>query len=848
MVTKELGNNCYLVYFKQDKKEKEFNSTQLRLHMEWKNGNWFTSQDHLEHSDRRKLAGPICIDVAGPEITVPFNNSNEKMALSLNLNEVDSSHSYEEFPRSSTFLKDKTQEDSFSALGGKGISKGEISIVNTANAETIESVDKMNLIECVGPYPETAGNLDGDRPEGHTWGKSCKRRRQKTSQDDAVGSEGGNGSSKKLHIISPLNPVRGMGGNALGDAAEVVKDGRIAVSTNLPVVLGLECDKGSNSTARKTYHPHSEEFLRHVGIRGGVIDNEPPRIKVRVLMNKMDPLEQDGDQLEAMRGRGRPLLGETKGPVTSPSGDSTKDASMDELLVKSFLTSCNSSLRDVEIKSASIDFSSQQFVINGGGKSKSNTPALPPFRNLGENSVDVPIMVEEKRSSKRGKRRTVSINAVSHAPVGKLDSPHTSAGKSTESNSTAEEMEIVSSELPAKPFEDQPLAKWIEEMHPPRDDDTSKVPPSRNVEQSAAASNGLPQIVEESGLPQIVEDSACQQATEESGQVQAMEESGQAQEMEESSQPQTMEESSQSRMMEERSQPQAREEVEESGYSQRMEEGRQLQAMEEMKERSSPQSMEESCQPEMEEESSQPQRIDGSCQLHVVEESLVVDKGTNVGEEVQALPLVNTCSDIGVSEVQPLPSLKNTCNSVGNEVQVLPFVKNNSLWSTLESMEVFKKFPQKPHFQPLEKYKESMREGLAIGYMVNFSSIVERTAKLQFDDSRSTIDDILDTLSELEGHGFNIQALQDRVGELVNMQGKEKMLREEFEQLNEEMEKEILEREEMNKQIMALQEKLSQITSAKESKDCKIASLQSKMEGIKENMTTMECDFERPLM
>lgn len=43
VITKELPDSRYMVFFKHSNKEKEFNQSELRLHMEWKDGKWFTS-------------------------------------------------------------------------------------------------------------------------------------------------------------------------------------------------------------------------------------------------------------------------------------------------------------------------------------------------------------------------------------------------------------------------------------------------------------------------------------------------------------------------------------------------------------------------------------------------------------------------------------------------------------------------------------------------------------------------------------------------------------------------------------------------------------------------------------
>lgn len=82
-------------------------------------------------------------------------------------------------------------------------------------------------------------------------------------------------------------------------------------------------------------------------------------------------------------------------------------------------------------------------------------------------------------------------------------------------------------------------------------------------------------------------------------------------------------------------------------------------------------------------------------------------------------------------------------------------------------MHVFLLFPQNPHFRTLFSKKESSREGLAIALMVNFVNIVEKTKTLQPDGPKNIIEDIAETLCELEDNGFDINVLRDRVVQLL---------------------------------------------------------------------------------
>lgn len=198
----------------------------------------------------------------------------------------------------------------------------------------------------------------------------------------------------------------------------------------------------------------------------------------------------------------------------------------------------------------------------------------------------------------------------------------------------------------------------------------------------------------------------------------------------------------------------------------------------------------------------------------------------------------------------PMQTPVNGTPATQVETQSLPFVKNTLLWSTIEAMDIFRRIPQKPHFTPLEHSKESSREGQAIGYMVTFLSIVERTSRLHYDDPRSTFEEIMETLTDLETHGFNVQAVRDRLTELLSMKDKQEKLVSQVADIDSQiithnMDKERFDGEikEINKQIAELQDKLSLATSRKEAKDCEIDGLRSKLMGIQAGTKKAHTEF-----
>lgn len=193
-----------------------------------------------------------------------------------------------------------------------------------------------------------------------------------------------------------------------------------------------------------------------------------------------------------------------------------------------------------------------------------------------------------------------------------------------------------------------------------------------------------------------------------------------------------------------------------------------------------------------------------------------------------------------------LTAVNDEGESQQDENQSIPFVKNTLLWKTIESMEVFRVMPQKPHFWNLGSFKETSREGLAIGSMVNFSSVVENTSKLQYDDSRSIIEDNLDTLVELESFGFDVRLVGDRLTRLLLIKDKQEELEERSKEIKSWINEHDLETsnidkeiDEIDKRIKELQERQALAVSKKEKRGSEISSLESTAECIDDGIYMM---------
>ena len=113
----------------------------------------------------------------------------------------------------------------------------------------------------------------------------------------------------------------------------------------------------------------------------------------------------------------------------------------------------------------------------------------------------------------------------------------------------------------------------------------------------------------------------------------------------------------------------------------------------------------------------------------------------------------------GKAEMGCRAEADSASNGSGYDKNTLPFMKNSILWELLESMEVFRKMPQQPHFHPLEQQHEEFREGAAIGLMVTFANLVARIQELETTGSQETFDNKLRTLELLQSNGFDVQLL-----------------------------------------------------------------------------------------
>ncbi|KAM0053678.1 hypothetical protein Hdeb2414_s0007g00262151 [Helianthus debilis subsp. tardiflorus] len=159
------------------------------------------------------------------------------------------------------------------------------------------------------------------------------------------------------------------------------------------------------------------------------------------------------------------------------------------------------------------------------------------------------------------------------------------------------------------------------------------------------------------------------------------------------------------------------------------------------------------------------------------------------------------------------------------------------MWAIIEL------YSQKPHFAPLKEMNEDCREGLAIAHFVTFGNLVQRLPDLKPNDPVDIINNTLETLSDLETHGFDVGPVRGRLNQLLSL--KTKMFR--HQDTLKEVEKEIemckhekcmVEKEvdELKEKTRVLQSKLEQIATKQKAKEEELMRMQT---------NDLEVDFEK---
>ncbi|XP_042061477.1 DUF724 domain-containing protein 3-like isoform X2 [Salvia splendens] len=855
IITKELENSRYLVFFKQMNCDKEFNQSELRLHMEWKDDKWFTSS---QEPSVPSLDDDVC------QYITPDNSSASVAAapLSNSVNEEDTcgktqsslisrNDKYEQFilenQKLSRVTVPLTKKRAYVSDSGGSVSHPlkKLREGNVVVANKKDGCDGSKIEILCGPeIPESLNNMEISLAQttldqscsDHLWEENVQRK-QRNGCTPHNASENIKSTStilgKSAAQILPVEILQLGSGEKELDTAGNTKEGaqneHAKRETELPIVIGLPCAemRSSGKPESNTSRPSSNEaFISLNDQRHPVFDFTTGKITD----GKQLGIGEINEKRKRVRQIRKFLLESTGIVVTGTAEHGGMEAS---------------------ILNQEMMMPNQEITANGQsgpGKRKLRMPK----RILGSEhevaDVKEPVRLEENCSFKR---RQMQITTGGRIAVKVRDSVGVSGGKVMVVNPTLNlekfiephltlDVEKVIEPQPSNQFDNEPLSKWIDEMHMSSvidgsvmvpytengntqggrvgHDEASEMQPQSEIKSSGLVDTGFPS---ESNITGNVLDEGTQKQSE----------SGR----------------------------QSMPSVEETSVV--------------LFDLNSENLSEDEAQASVTVDKGPviPYQPPQSCMENNV--AVVLDEDIEKRPENEALattPKVDIISMISSqhqhsvgetvrehNEKQPENRRTPDAASVDkvalvlSEPEKLPFEKNTILWKTIQSFQVFQRLPQKPHFQPLENFRESSREGLAIGYMVTFSSIVERASKLQLTDPVSIMDDIMDTLTDLEKQGFEVGPIQDCINELLAIKCKQEKLANDTETINGQITghrdtKARLERdiEEINEHIMKLQRKRSQAESAKEREEEEIAFLQVRLRETKDSIKTVKNDFE----
>ncbi|KAF8080899.1 hypothetical protein N665_0915s0001 [Sinapis alba] len=186
-----------------------------------------------------------------------------------------------------------------------------------------------------------------------------------------------------------------------------------------------------------------------------------------------------------------------------------------------------------------------------------------------------------------------------------------------------------------------------------------------------------------------------------------------------------------------------------------------------------------------------------------------------------------------------------------DSTMVLPFAKKSPCWKVLESMEIFKAVPQRPHFSPLLQCEEESREGDAIGAMVNFTGLLEKLSNLEVDSSVSAINRIQESFLKLEKHGFDITAPLSRIDKLLSLKESQTWALEELQAAEREITENDNKRrkceediEQVSEKIVQLQKQEALLKEAKVTMDKEIARMQTHAAVLDQKVQNVEQEFQ----
>ncbi|XP_048600039.1 DUF724 domain-containing protein 3-like [Brassica napus] len=211
----------------------------------------------------------------------------------------------------------------------------------------------------------------------------------------------------------------------------------------------------------------------------------------------------------------------------------------------------------------------------------------------------------------------------------------------------------------------------------------------------------------------------------------------------------------------------------------------------------------------------------------------ILTRAANGGlKNKRANSMVNDKAPRVITSIAGTSNGSNVVQPLSAWIMGLPFAKTLPFWKTYESAG-FECFPQRPHFIPLRKDKENLRELSAVGMIVTFYGLLDEVKALKLDDPMSKLKDLSVKFATLEKHGFNIKSPQGIINKLLSLKDVRAKKVEKQQRFENNIEKEEIESRKLQYKRAGLKRKICELQTQSE-----VAKV--KMEAAEENIAAMK--------
>uniref|UniRef100_A0A0D3AFB9 DUF724 domain-containing protein n=1 Tax=Brassica oleracea var. oleracea TaxID=109376 RepID=A0A0D3AFB9_BRAOL len=217
----------------------------------------------------------------------------------------------------------------------------------------------------------------------------------------------------------------------------------------------------------------------------------------------------------------------------------------------------------------------------------------------------------------------------------------------------------------------------------------------------------------------------------------------------------------------------------------------------------------------------------------------------------RANSMVNDKAPRVITSIAGTSNGSNVVQPLSAWIMGLPFAKTLPFWKTYESAG-FEYFPQRPHFIPLLKDKEDLRELSAVGMIVTFYGLLDEVKALKLDDPMSKLKDLSVKFATLENHGFNIKSPQGIINKLLSLKDVRAKKVEKQQRFENNIEKEEIESRKLQYKRAGLKRKIcelqtqSEVAKVKmEAAGEKIAAMKSHTEKIGREIENVGLEFQK---